>query len=1064
MFKMFFPSPRNSIEAYVSLLDETACTHFIVPAEEPPIVATILQKRPLPKLNIPDLEVLLDGSPVDEVVLHKTFDEARMEPFLILHTSGSTGIPKAITIRHGYTTTMDAYQRFKEGSEVVRRAGSRRVFNPFPPFHMAGIMWSLPIVCWVDSTIVFPPPVPLTAKLADEIHKHTHIDYSTLMPSIIIELAKNEESLQRLAKLESLSFAGGPLPKATGDKISQLTTIHASYGSTEMMAPPVIEKKPENWQYLRFDTEHSGIEFRRTAPDVETHELVIVRKKELELVQAIFATFPELDEYKTKDMFTPHPSEPGHWLYAGRLDDIIVFSNGEKLNPVTMEGAITSGSPDITGCLVIGQGRFQSALLVEAKEPPENESEQRQMIDEIWPVVQRANRSGVKHGRVAKDFILFTTADKPFPRAGKGTIQRQRALDLYKETIDDFYSGQQNSRSRQGSGDKRIDLSTAEATEHTLQVYFENDLGLEDVSPDEDIFRYGVDSLQVMELVKAINNAAGGSQVHIEPKQIYENPTIEKLAQALHSDAKPRLEDDDDMDAWTEMQQTFHDVTSRLLHPRHRPISQPEPPRLELRHIRESASLHSPNSETTVVNRISAPKESEKAPMISTTGDNYIASEDTDFLISMIPPDGGWNAWTQVLASFLINFNTFGLVNAFGDYQAFYETEYLSSYSGSDISWIGTVQAALLLLVGVLSGPIFDKGYFTITLRVSSIVLVFAWMMLSLADQYYQMMLSQGILAGLCVGLLYIPSVALIPLYFKDRRGLALGLALSGAPIGGIIYSVVFRAALTNISFGWATRIVAFIVLATLAAANILIRPLDHIQIRTNANRQFLDLKAFREIPFTFFFIAAFMIYCAWLIPYFLTPRFALTLGTDSDTATYLIAVLNAAQFFGRVIPAWLSDKYGGAYMLFLAEIATAILGFSWITIATVGGFVEFQIFYGFVSGMVATLPAVVVPYVCPSLAVLGTRMGMIYAAAGVGVLIGNPVALATMGNRGERRDFLGPQLWMGVCAAVGAGFFVITVVRAEKQRKGVESVKEEKPGPLEDLRTLVRRRKKTRV
>ena len=101
---------------------------------------------------------------------------------------------------------------------------------------MAGIMWSLPIVCWVDSTIIFPPPVPLTAALVDEIHKHTHIDYSTLMPSIIVELAKNEDSLQLLSTLRGLSFAGGPLPKPVGDKISKLTTVHSSYGSTEMLA------------------------------------------------------------------------------------------------------------------------------------------------------------------------------------------------------------------------------------------------------------------------------------------------------------------------------------------------------------------------------------------------------------------------------------------------------------------------------------------------------------------------------------------------------------------------------------------------------------------------------------------------------------------------------------------------------------------------------------------------------------------------------------------------------------------------------------------------------------
>ena len=103
-----------------------------------------------------------------------------------------------------------------------------------------------------------------------------------------------------------------------------------------------------------------------------------------------------------------------------------------------------------------------------------------------------------------------------------------------------------------------------------------------------------------------------------------------------------------------------------------------------------------------------------------------------------VPPDGGRTAWTQVFASFLINMNVYGLVNAFGDFQHYYETDYLASYTSSEISWIGTVQGSLTLFVGALAGPIFDKGYFMLTLRSASAVLVFSWMMLSLSTKYYQ--------------------------------------------------------------------------------------------------------------------------------------------------------------------------------------------------------------------------------------------------------------------------------------------------------------------------------------
>ena len=314
-------------------------------------------------------------------------------------------------------------------------------------------------------------------------------------------------------------------------------------------------------------------------------------------------------------------------------------------------------------------------------------------------------------------------------------------------------------------------------------------------------------------------------------------------------------------------------------------------------------------------------------------------------------------------------------------------------------------------------------------------------------------MLSQGILAGICVGLMEIPSIALIPDYFRKRLGLALGLAISGAPAGGLIYSAVFRAVLNATSFSWATRVLGFVVLVTLGIAIVIIRPLD--AARKSKTRKFFDLSAFRDAPFLCMFVDAFFAYCAALVPYFITPAFAASvstvlrlatevtadrpqLGTSSNTASYLIVVLNGSQLFGRLIPAAFSDYYGGADMLLIAQALVGVLGLHWITVATVGGFVEFIIFVGFISGMVATLPATVIPYICPAPETLGTRIGMIYGAAGFGVLIGNPVALAATGDMSRRERFLGAQLWMGLCALVGAALFILPSKSAKKNRKAI--------------------------
>lgn len=72
-----------------------------------------------------------------------------------------------------------------------------------------------------------------------------------------------------------------------------------------------------------------GVEYRQVSEHL--YEQVIVRKPELRLYQSIFGTFPHLQEWPMKDLYSKHPTKDNVWLYRGRADDIIVYTTGEKL-------------------------------------------------------------------------------------------------------------------------------------------------------------------------------------------------------------------------------------------------------------------------------------------------------------------------------------------------------------------------------------------------------------------------------------------------------------------------------------------------------------------------------------------------------------------------------------------------------------------------------------------------------------------------------------------------------------------------------------------------------------
>lgn len=136
------------------------------------------------------------------------------------------------------------------------------------------------------------------------------------------------------------------------------------------------------------------------------------------------------------------------------------------------------------------------------------------------------------------------------------------------------------------------------------------------------------------------------------------------------------------------------------------------------------------------------------------------------------------------LRNFIADINR-GIANTFGAYQTFYEANLLKNESPSNISWIGSIQAFLLLIVGgVVTGPIFDAGYLRALVFVGSILVVFGMMMTSLCTEYWQIVLAQGIVVGAGAGCMMLPAVAIIPQYFTTKRAFATGVAASGSSIG----------------------------------------------------------------------------------------------------------------------------------------------------------------------------------------------------------------------------------------------------------------------------------------
>ncbi|KAI2622310.1 putative MFS monocarboxylate transporter [Hypoxylon sp. NC1633] len=383
------------------------------------------------------------------------------------------------------------------------------------------------------------------------------------------------------------------------------------------------------------------------------------------------------------------------------------------------------------------------------------------------------------------------------------------------------------------------------------------------------------------------------------------------------------------------------------------------------------------------------------------------------------PPDGGLIAWLQVVGCFALFFNTWGITNTFGVFQTYYENELLQHMSPSSISWIGSTQSFLLLVVGVISGPLYDAGHLRFLLWSGLVLVPFGLMMTSLCTEYWQVMLAQALCVGVGTGCLYIPSVAIIPQYFYKRKALAMGIVTSGSSLGGVIYALMFQGLLPRVGFGWATRIMAFTSLATISISFLVLRR------RTVATqvRSLIDVQAFHERPYVIYCFGISLSYLAFFSPIFYLQTYALSHGLDGQTiALYLVALLNAASVFGRLMPSLIADRIGPVHTFSLSVFLSGVTVFAWINTNSGAGNIAFAAFFGFFSGGVVALPAVVLTSFTPDLSRLGTRLGMSSVLNSVASLIGTPIAGAILSSTG---NYLGIQLFAGFLFMATAGSLV---------------------------------------
>ncbi|KUI60904.1 Riboflavin transporter MCH5 [Cytospora mali] len=303
--------------------------------------------------------------------------------------------------------------------------------------------------------------------------------------------------------------------------------------------------------------------------------------------------------------------------------------------------------------------------------------------------------------------------------------------------------------------------------------------------------------------------------------------------------------------------------------------------------------------------------------------------------------------WLQILSTFLVFFNTWGLLLTFGVFQTYYEQVILPGQPSSNISWISTTCAFIILSAGIITGPLFDRGFYRSLVLFGSLLQVFGLMMLSLSSKYYQLFLCQAICVGLGAGIVFTPSVAAAAacLTTPAIRARAMGLMACGSSIGGIIYPIMFRYLVPQIGFPWTVRSIAFVILALyLVSYSIFI---GHQQ-KPPIIRRFFDASALTDLPFMMLSVASLFSATAYYIPLLYLPLLTEIRipSVSPDFSLDLLAILNGASVVGRLLAGVLAAVIGPTETISVSLVLGSMLLFCWIAVDSVSGTIAWSVFW----------------------------------------------------------------------------------------------------------------------
>jgi acyl-CoA synthetase (AMP-forming)/AMP-acid ligase II len=403
-FSLLLLSNRLATEAYVSLLQKTRCHRMVTTATFDKSVEAIKVNEANWSINAyPFSEKSHYDIPIPSGPYYKRTADgptASEGTAFIIHSSGSTGLPKPI-----FQTHKACLANYSSGLDYC-------ALLTLPLYHNHGLSCFFRALYSGYELALFNANLPLTSGSLVAAMESFQPGGFHGVPYTLKLLGESERGMALLRACKVVMFGGSSCPDDLGDRlVDSGVYLVGHYGATEI-GQIMTSFRPDGdkaWNYCRpIQGREKFLHFAPCGPN--TFELVVLNGLPSKVISN---SDDPPNSFRTSDIWTPHPTIPNAWKYLGRLDDRITLINGEKVLPIPFEHRVRTNDY-VQEAWMFGIGRTLPGIMVVPSLKANGLSDAK-VFENIWPNIEAANSRVEKFSQVSKEMTEVLGIGTEYP-------------------------------------------------------------------------------------------------------------------------------------------------------------------------------------------------------------------------------------------------------------------------------------------------------------------------------------------------------------------------------------------------------------------------------------------------------------------------------------------------------------------------------------------------------------------------------------------------------------------------------------------------------------------------